>query len=58
MRLSCHRRIVDNDSYGVLLEDGVELSPLFYAWINWYASVPSLDSDIPLTTRIYFKLQI
>lgn len=52
MDLSCHRQIVDNDSYGVLLEDDVGLSPLFYAWINWYASAPSLDSDIPLTTRI------
>ena len=51
MDLSCHRQIVGNDSYGVLLEDDVGLSPLFYAWINWYASAPSLDSDIPLTTR-------
>jgi hypothetical protein len=25
----------DNDSYGVLLEDDVELSPLFYAWIKF-----------------------
>ena len=24
----------DNDSYGLLLEDDVELSPLFYAWIK------------------------
>ena len=23
-----------NDSYGLLLEDGVEVSPLFYAWIK------------------------
>lgn len=23
-----------NDSYGLLLEDDVELSPLFYAWIK------------------------
>jgi len=53
---SCHRRIVGNDSYGVLLEDDVELSPLFYAWINWYASAPSLDSGIPLTTRIYLQI--
>lgn len=24
----------DNDTYGVLLEDDVEVSPLFYAWIK------------------------
>jgi hypothetical protein len=23
-----------NDSYGLLLEDDVEVSPLFYAWIK------------------------
>jgi hypothetical protein len=25
---------VSNDSYGLLLEDDVELSPLFYAWVK------------------------
>jgi hypothetical protein len=24
----------DNDSYGVLLEDDIEVSPMFYAWIK------------------------
>lgn len=48
-RVFIHRRIIhagllpaiveswypqNNDSYGLLLEDDVELSPLFYAWVK------------------------
>ncbi|KAF9557319.1 hypothetical protein CPC08DRAFT_640341 [Agrocybe pediades] len=48
-----------NNSYGVLLEDDVELSPLFYAWIKMTAGFPNADtpylSQVPCSWgAVYF----
>lgn len=52
----------DNDSYGVLLEDDVEVSPFFYAWIKIailrYRSALALlrcldDADFTLSDQVW-----
>jgi len=48
----------NDDSYGVILEDDIEVSPMFYAWVKWAILKYRYDKEEKKRTRGLFGVSL